>query len=445
MEGLPMDKLGLDASKTAPFVEKLKYNIATSSISATVDSVINGTPLTENLKNGLVNAAVTVVGAEAASAIGEAARLGDINTTTQLIAHAALGCAMGAANGDCKAGAIGGATGEIIGGVYSAITAAELNDDIQEIWNMHDLPESARELRIVEIQYEWRARGVDVAKISAAIVAAVTGVNVDTAVTTSGNAAENNALFLIPIAAAALYTMYVGEGDFREGLREIGRGNDPLSETIADGVTKTVELSAKHYPDETKAVLQVVADLDGAVDATIQYIDKKTGKVVSTTWNTIDQNTRDEIKGGVAVLSVIIPATSVSKLAKISKLPDISKNDALKITHEVDVTESKAFYDPQKWRQNYEDFYSGNVISTTVPPYSTKNVQLAGKRHLESGIVFDQRGFPIFDDIAKYDTRLPLNEFTNASYTSQMRMATRDLKLQITAVRQFCRCHSITH
>ena len=91
------------------------------------------------------------------------------------------------------------------------------------------------------------------------------------------------------------------------------------------------------------------------------------------------------------------------------------------------------FYDPQRWRQNYDDFYSGNVTSTTVPPYSAKNVQLAGQRHPETGVVFDQRGFPIFDNHSAYDTRFTGADFQNASYQTQMRMATRDLRSQIQA------------
>jgi hypothetical protein len=94
-------------------------------------------------------------------------------------------------------------------------------------------------------------------------------------------------------------------------------------------------------------------------------------------------------------------------------------------------TRSNNFYEPRAWRQNYEDFYNGNITSTTIPPYSAPNVRLAGQRHPETGIVFDTRGFPIFDDVALYDTRLNITEFRSVSYRSQMRMATRDLRSQI--------------
>ena len=91
---------------------------------------------------------------------------------------------------------------------------------------------------------------------------------------------------------------------------------------------------------------------------------------------------------------------------------------------------ASSFYEPQAWRQNYEEFYGeANISSTTVPPFSAKMVHMAGKRHPKTDVVFDQRGFPIFDRFSEFDTRLPLDEFTSASYQTQMRMATRDLRI----------------
>ena len=94
-------------------------------------------------------------------------------------------------------------------------------------------------------------------------------------------------------------------------------------------------------------------------------------------------------------------------------------------------TGAGGFYEPHAWRKNYDDFYNGNVTSTTVPPYSAKNVHLAGQRHPETGVLFDQRGYPIFDSHTAYDTRFTGSEFGGASYQTQMRMATRDLRTTI--------------
>ncbi|MCB5200598.1 HNH endonuclease [Loktanella sp. TSTF-M6] len=94
-------------------------------------------------------------------------------------------------------------------------------------------------------------------------------------------------------------------------------------------------------------------------------------------------------------------------------------------------TPSNAPYDARAWRDYYDEFYEGDVTSTTVPPYNAKNVPLAGQRHPNTGVVFDQRGFPVFDDFTVYDTRFTGPEFRNASYQTQMRMGTRDLRTQI--------------
>ncbi|MGY4679539.1 VENN motif pre-toxin domain-containing protein, partial [Ursidibacter arcticus] len=88
----------------------------------------------------------------------------------------------------------------------------------------------------------------------------------------------------------------------------------------------------------------------------------------------------------------------------------------------------KSLYDSQKTREKLEnEFGKESVTSTTVPPYSAKNVKLAGQRHPKTGIPFDNKGYPIFDDIAKHDTRIDIKSFREATYTEQMSMATKQL------------------
>jgi hypothetical protein len=60
-----------------------------------------------------------------------------------------------------------------------------------------------------------------------------------------------------------------------------------------------------------------------------------------------------------------------------------------------------------------------------------QRLRLAGQRHPETGVVFDQRGSPIFDNDTAYDTRFTGSEFGQASYQTQMRMASRDLRTTI--------------
>ena len=58
-------------------------------------------------------------------------------------------------------------------------------------------------------------------------------------------------------------------------------------------------------------------------------------------------------------------------------------------------------------------------------------MRYAGRKHPDSGVVFDNKGFPIFDDIAIYDTRLDQKAFYATDRIGQMRMAKRDLRGQI--------------
>ncbi|OOF47808.1 hypothetical protein BKK54_11355 [Rodentibacter genomosp. 1] len=88
----------------------------------------------------------------------------------------------------------------------------------------------------------------------------------------------------------------------------------------------------------------------------------------------------------------------------------------------------KGIYDSKQVRASFEKQYGkGVVTSTTVPPSNAKNVKLAGQRHPKTGVPFDNKGFPIFDQFTAYDTRIDISRFKNASYTEQMKMATKDL------------------
>lgn len=54
-----------------------------------------------------------------------------------------------------------------------------------------------------------------------------------------------------------------------------------------------------------------------------------------------------------------------------------------------------------------EKRYPGQVSSSTIPRSDARMVHMAGKRHPKSGIVYNLKGFPIFDDVTVFDTRIP--------------------------------------
>lgn len=113
---------------------------------------------------------------------------------------------------------------------------------------------------------------------------------------------------------SAAYATGVGDGDPLEGLAVIGRGDDPLSQAMATATTEAIEWSARHYPDQTIAVLSVLQATNNAIDATITYIDEATNKEVSTRWNRLDQRTREQLIGGGKILQIALPAASVKMI-----------------------------------------------------------------------------------------------------------------------------------
>lgn len=70
---------------------------------------------------------------------------------------------------------------------------------------------------------------------------------------------------------------------------------------------------------------------------------------------------------------------------------------------------NRAPYGPRAMEDLLRQRYGAAVESSTLPASNAKNVRLAGSAHPESKIVFDNRGFPIFDDVAIWDTRISRN------------------------------------
>jgi len=118
------DKLSGSALKMTEFTNSLKIGLAQGTISATVDSVINGAPLGENLKGALVNAALTSVSQVAFKGVGDlgvAMKLPE-GSIKKVMLHALTGCAVGQAqSGNCMAGAMAAGLQELAGDNIKAI------------------------------------------------------------------------------------------------------------------------------------------------------------------------------------------------------------------------------------------------------------------------------------------------------------------------------------
>ena len=102
---------------------------------------------------------------------------------------------------------------------------------------------------------------------------------------------------------------------------------------------------------------------------------------------------------------------------------------------------NKGFYNPNAMKNLVSERFAGDMKYSTVPDLSQPNVKLAGKRYeLKAGqtqkardIVFDHKGYPIFDKYTTYDMKLPKEISSIKKRETHMRAATRDLRAQIDA------------
>ena len=314
--------LGGELTRTAQYMER---GLIRATVRAGVGTALQGGSLDENFIRALRLEAASTLGEVTAREIGAEVDANDLGTASRLIAHAALGCVVGAVAADeCGSGAVGGVTGEAIGLVTRARLAEWLETRIRDARAGKVTP-----ARILEELKAYQERGINVARLASGLAVAAAGGDVDTAAFAGGNAAEHNALcggLCIGFVAALIgYVSYSGDGDLGEGLAAIGAGQDPLSRAVSAGAARSVEWSSSRYPDITAAVLGALEATGGAIEATITYLDDKTGQQVSRRWNELPEHTRNQIKGGSIVASFLLPAASVGKLgqyAKTGKLPD---------------------------------------------------------------------------------------------------------------------------
>ncbi|WP_455474847.1 two-partner secretion domain-containing protein [Bartonella sp. B30(2025)] len=188
--------------KTAPVIERITHeaekNIVKAVISTGIQTALEGGSLDENLLANLRTALSEVVGKTLAEEIGTAKAEGKINTVTQIVAHAGLGCLVGStASGDCSAGAIGGAVGEAAAMLqFKHWVTAILQE---EVGDLDGRPLTAEEQARINARFDaqfvdFKAQTIDVARIAGGFAAALAGGDVNTGADAAGNAAENNYL-----------------------------------------------------------------------------------------------------------------------------------------------------------------------------------------------------------------------------------------------------------
>jgi filamentous hemagglutinin len=196
-------------------LQQLESKALNGLVSATVSSAMEGTEFGQALTANLKNAAIDTVQGVVANQIGNLYSAEQLNYVTHKLAHATLGCAVGAAaNDDCGSGALGAVTGEM--------TA--------EAWFKRNLDAALSRGQLDDLKQQ----GLNVAELSSAIVATLAQKDVYLATRTAMTAVQNN--FLKHAEQTALI----------EALNTCQKDTACITETI----TAFNEISAKNLQAE---------------------------------------------------------------------------------------------------------------------------------------------------------------------------------------------------
>ncbi|EJF86708.1 hypothetical protein ME1_01366, partial [Bartonella vinsonii subsp. arupensis OK-94-513] len=159
-------------------------NLIKASIGAGVQTALEGGSLDKNFITNLRTALSGTIGKALAEEIGTAKADGKIDTVTQIIAHAGLGCLVGAtANGACTAGAIGGAVGEATAMLqFKLWVQGIIREEVGDLNGRTPTPEEqARITARIDAQFaDFREHTIDVARAAGGFAAALAGGDVNT-------------------------------------------------------------------------------------------------------------------------------------------------------------------------------------------------------------------------------------------------------------------------
>ncbi|HGO5857513.1 TPA: HNH endonuclease, partial [Mannheimia haemolytica] len=202
-----------------------------------------------------------------------------------------------------------------------------------------------------------------------------------------------------------------------ESVEEVHKHFKALSEKQRDELLADCDIDCRMtVPQTLLGAVNLADDLSGALNSWLQGLPfEEQGKFYQLV-ESENQKTIEALK---------------EKQTGLEKGIELAMDASRLLAKEVDINTPKtkqSLYDSKKTREKLEkEFGKENVVSTTIAASGIRNTNLAGKKHPKTGVPFDSKGYPIFDDIAKYDTRLDIKSFRSATYPEQMEMATKQL------------------
>ncbi|MFL0805485.1 MAG: DUF637 domain-containing protein [Agarilytica sp.] len=197
-----------DIATQASLGQQAIQAVTHSTVSVGIRTLADGGSL-DDFEDGFVmslaNNVINIIGRNVASKIGDAAHAEppNISVASQYIAHAALGCVTGTLTSevndtDAENGCLSGSVGAVIGEAIAQGNRAELEEQLKEdvvAWAELYLS-SDGDYTVQEFDSaikDFLARGVDLAKLTAAFGAFIVGGDINVAASAAGNAATYNA------------------------------------------------------------------------------------------------------------------------------------------------------------------------------------------------------------------------------------------------------------
>ena len=346
-----------------------------------VGAVANGL-IIGNVSEALQNTAVSMLGQDLAEAIGNAARDGSINQATQLIAHAALGCGLASASGsNCGTGATSGVTGELVG-YY-------VRQDIENKLASGNV--SGEDLD------RWNKEGVDLAKfaggVSALLANNANANDLNAGINTAGNAAENNALFLIPIAVALIKAIDVGltAKDAYDLAEAIDAGDEEEASRLATEFAINAGLSATVPGGAiankvTKGIRSVFGKKADNIVAKVDGAEVGTKPTSQTVPDSVTRRDND------------FSATTNNKDKKKSYIDEDGTLTPANPDGDITVQQHVRGADPAKGNSQYTSTTAVDDVATTTPKdYGNNTIEIDTKRlqqDIDTGKVKDDEILP---------------------------------------------------
>jgi hypothetical protein len=432
-----LDKMGISMPNANTSVAQIAdYSARKVLINGGMNVAIGRESASEAFRGAGVNFITDVIGQVGANKIGTLYNNGEgsIGFAEHKALHAGLGAGLGALKGDVAAGAIGGFVSEIVADM-TRDDVEIIRDRAMEIANAEGVSYGSDDFKAI-VREQVQAT-MNWGKIGGAVAAALTGRDVNIALDTATNAVENNFAPMIIggvlVATGVAISAYEVNKAYQEGgaIAAAEQLGVEIAWGVAGGVAgKVVGKAIYKYGDTVCATLKEAVNLAlkdqsgvrlalGAVGANISHAVEKVGDSAVVQFLQKAEHKAEVFYGKVS-----------GKAASSSSVGVSSSSGTSSYILEVDGA-NKGLYNSHAIRDTLESRYPGNVTSSTVPLPSQKNVKLAGQRHPETGIVFDSKGFPIFDGVAKFDTRIPHEIAVKDSRIIHMKTATKQLRVSI--------------